>query len=429
MPINILMPALSPTMEEGTLARWLLNEGDTVKSGFAIAEIETDKATMDLEAADDGILGKIVVAEGTEGVKVNELIGIILEVGESSDAIFTKSTPNPLTDAKPLAQRPTTNNEFSARDAAHGERVFASPLARRIAKEKGLALDSIKGSGPKGRVIFADLDSMTGVAESGFASSMTELLARATVTGIAENPYLNSIKEIYKGREFEEVRLDGMRNTIATRLSEAKRSIPHFYLRRNIVLDKLIDFRLSINEELKDQNIRLSINDFIVKACAQALQEVPECNAVWAGDRILRLKSSDIAVAVAVNGGILTPVINDADKKSISTISAEIKYLSSKARSRKLNPRDYEGGSFAISNLGMMEVESFDAIINPPHASILAIGSGMLKPVVSIDGKIEVSTVMSVTLSADHRMIDGVLGAVFLKKITKRLENPVVIFV
>ena len=427
MPINILMPALSPTMEEGTLAKWLVKEGDSVASGDVIAEIETDKATMEFEAVDEGTIGKIVVAEGTEGVKVNSLIAVLLEEGESAGDIDTKAEAAPAAKAeaapaaKPAEAAPKAAPAAPAAPAAaDGNRIFASPLARRIAADKGVDLAAIKGSGPHGRIVKADLDG----AKAGAKPAATASAAPAPVAAAASSASADQVKKIYADREFEEVTLDGMRKTIAARLTEAKSTIPHFYLRRDIELDALMALRAKLNKTVEARGIKLSVNDFIIKACALALQDVPDCNAVWAGDRVLKLKPSDVAVAVAIEGGLFTPVLRDSHQKSLSALSVEMKDLAARAKTRKLAPHEYQGGSFAVSNLGMMGIENFDAVINPPHASILAVGAGVKKPVVNAEGEITVATVMSVTLSVDHRVIDGALGATFLAAIKGYLENP-----
>ena len=423
MPIELLMPALSPTMEEGTLAKWLVKEGDTVASGDVMAEIETDKATMEFEAVDEGVIGKILVDEGTEGVKVNTPIAVILEDGESVDDIGKASAPKaeaaPAPAEAPKAEAPAS---APAAPVKNGDRVFASPLARRIAKDKGLDLSAIKGTGPKGRIVKADvLDAKPGAAPAPAASASAAAAPAAMATG----PATDVVLKTYADREYEEVPLDGMRKTIAARLTEAKQSVPHFYLRRDIELDALLKFRSQLNKSLEPRGIKLSVNDFIIKACALALQQVPDANAVWAGDRMLSLKPSDVAVAVAIEGGLFTPVLKDAEMKSLSALSAEMKDLASRARDRKLAPHEYQGGSFAISNLGMFGIDNFDAIINPPHAAILAVGAGAKKPIVGEDGEVKVATVMSTTLSLDHRVIDGALGANLLNAIKDNLESPV----
>ena len=429
MPTEILMPALSPTMEEGTLAKWLVKEGDTVSSGDLLAEIETDKATMEFEAVDEGTVGKILIAEGTEGVKVNSPIAVLLEDGESADDIGeTPSTPASGTDSVGGAPAPAAAEEAPraaekaappAPVAASGTRVFASPLARRIAADKGLDLGTIKGSGPKGRIVKADVENAQPGAKPAAAA------ASAAPVAAPSGPATDQVLAMFADREFEEVSLDGMRKTIAARLGEAKQTIPHFYLRRDIELDALLKFRSTLNKQLESRGVKLSVNDFIIKACALALQAVPDANAVWAGDRILKLAPSDVAVAVAIEGGLFTPVLKDSHLKSLSALSAEMKDLATRARDRKLAPHEYQGGSFAISNLGMFGIDNFDAVINPPHGSILAVGAGTKKPVVKEDGELGVATVMSVTLSVDHRVIDGALGAQFLAAIKENLENPI----
>ena len=429
MPTEILMPALSPTMEEGTLAKWLVKEGDTVSSGDLLAEIETDKATMEFEAVDDGVVGKILVAEGSEGVKVNTPIAVMLEDGESADDIGAASAPAPAaapattpTEAAPAAATPAP----AAAKAADGSRLFATPLARRIAADKGLDLNTISGSGPHGRIVKADVENATAApkaAAPAVAASAPAASAPAPAAA-GTGPTTDQVLAMYGDREFEEVSLDGMRKTIAARLTEAKQNVPHFYLRKDIELDALLAFRGQLNKTLEPRGVKLSVNDFIIKACALALQQVPDANAVWANDRVLSLKPSDVAVAVAIEGGLFTPVLKDADMKSLSALSAEMKDLASRARDRKLAPHEYQGGSFAISNLGMFGIDNFDAIINPPHAAILAVGAGAKKPVVGADGELKVATVMSTTLSVDHRVIDGALGANLLNAIKNNLENP-----
>ncbi len=434
MAIEILMPALSPTMEEGTLAKWLVKAGDVVKSGQTIAEIETDKATMEFEAVDEGTVGQLLVAEGTAGVKVNTPIAIMVEDGEAADAAPAPAAAKaPVEAVAKAASAPAPAAAAkAAAPATGGPRVFASPLARRIAAEKGLDLGSIKGSGPHGRIVKADVAGTVAapvVAEAAaapvVATPAPAPVAAATKPAVAQGMTAETVMKIYADRSYVEVPLDGMRRTIAARLTEAKQTIPHFYLRRSVQLDGLMAFRETLNAQLAARGVKLSVNDFIIKACAMALQAVPDANAVWAGDRMLRLKPSDVAVAVAIEGGLFTPVLRDADKKSLSALSAEMKDLAARAKSRKLAPHEYQGGSFAISNLGMMGIENFDAVINPPHGSILAVGAGLRQPVVQADGLIGVATVMSMTLSVDHRVIDGALGAAFLKAVVENLENPI----
>ncbi|QEW19804.1 Dihydrolipoyllysine-residue acetyltransferase component of pyruvate dehydrogenase complex [Marinibacterium anthonyi] len=431
MPTEILMPALSPTMEEGTLAKWLVKEGDTVSSGDLLAEIETDKATMEFEAVDEGVVGKILIAEGTEGVKVNTPIAVLLEEGESADDIDTSapaaSSPAPseaVSQESDEAPAPKAETAPAAPKSADGNRIFASPLARRIAAQKGLDLATLKGSGPHGRIVKADVEGASSAPVAKAEAPATTPSAAAPAAPAPAGPSADAVIKMYADRETEEVKLDGMRKTIAARLTEAKQTIPHFYLRRDIQLDALMKFRGDLNGQLSARGVKLSVNDFIIKACALALQAVPNANAVWAGDRIIKLKPSDVAVAVAIEGGLFTPVLRDAHQKSLSTLSSEMKDLASRARDRKLAPHEYQGGSFAISNLGMFGIDNFDAVINPPHGSILAVGAGVKKPVVGKDGEIAVATVMSVTLSVDHRVIDGALGAEFLKAIAENIENP-----
>ncbi len=443
MPTEILMPALSPTMEEGTLAKWLVKEGDTVNAGDLLAEIETDKATMEFEAVDEGTIGKILVEEGSEGVKVNTPIAVLLEEGESADDIASGSASAPEADAaaepekdekaggegsgKGKAAEPVAQSDTPAPAAPKdekGERIFASPLARRIAAEKGLDLAQIKGSGPHGRIVRADVEGAKPTAAP--AKEAAKPADKAPAPAAPSGPSPDAVMAMYEGREFEEVKLDGMRKTIAARLTEAKQTVPHFYLRREIRLDALMKFRADLNKQLEPRGVKLSVNDFIIKACALALQAVPDANAVWAGDKVLKLKPSDVAVAVAIEGGLFTPVLKDAEMKSLSALSAEMKDLAKRARDRKLAPQEYQGGTFAISNLGMFGIENFDAVINPPHGAILAVGAGLKKPVVGADGELTVATVMSVTLSVDHRVIDGAMGADLLKQIVGNLENPMV---
>jgi len=430
MALEILMPALSPTMEEGTLAKWLVAEGDRVQSGDLLAEIETDKATMEFEAVDEGVIGKILVAEGTANVKVNSAIAILLEEGDTADATAVPAqstevaaTPTPVAstanatspnETGSVAPTPVSSND--------GTRIFASPLARRIAADQGLDLAKITGSGPKGRIVKADVSAAPATAAISAAAP-----AAAAPTASAPRPEAASaasVEALYQGRSYKAVSLDGMRRVIADRLTEAKQTIPHFYLRRDIKLDTLLKLRSEVNAGLAARGVKLSVNDFIIKACAMALQSVPAANAVWAGDRVLQMEASDISVAVAIEGGLFTPVLLDADSKSLSTLAVEMKDLAARARSRKLAPHEYQGGSFSISNLGMMGIDNFDAVINPPQGAILAVGAGKRRPVVDADGALSVATVMSVTMSVDHRVIDGALGAELLDAIVHNLEYP-----
>ncbi|MFN4158496.1 MAG: pyruvate dehydrogenase complex dihydrolipoamide acetyltransferase [Gemmobacter sp.] len=431
MATEILMPALSPTMEEGTLAKWLVKEGDKVKSGQILAEIETDKATMEFEAVDEGVMGKILVAEGTAGVKVNAPIAILIEDGEGADAAPAAKAPAPAaapTAAPAEPAKAAAPTAVGVAPATTGARVFASPLARRIAAEKGLDLTTLRGSGPHGRIVKADVGGAAAApaapAPAAAATPAPAPVAVAALAPAAQGMSADTVKKMFADRAYEEIALDGMRRTIAARLTEAKQTIPHFYLRREVQLDTLMAFRETLNAQLAARGVKLSINDFIIKASALALQAAPDCNAVWAGDRILKLKPSDVAVAVAIPGGLFTPVLRDAHLKSITALSAEMKDLAARAKTKKLAPHEYQGGSFAISNLGMMGIDNFDAVINPPHGSILAVGAGIKKPVVQTDGTLGIATVMSMTLSVDHRVIDGALGATFLKALIDNLENP-----
>lgn len=431
MATEILMPALSPTMEEGTLAKWLVKEGDTVSSGDLLAEIETDKATMEFEAVDDGVIGKILVPDGSEGVKVNSPIAVLLEEGESMDDAAVSAPAAPaaaVEEAAPAADAPAAAAAPAPAPAApqsgDGTRIFASPLARRIAADKGLDLSQIAGTGPKGRIVKADVEGAKATAPA-VAPAAAAAPAPAAAAAAPTGPSADMVARMYEGRSFEEVKLDGMRKTIAARLTEAKQTIPHFYLRRDIQLDALLAFRSQLNKQLEGRGVKLSVNDFIIKAVAVALQQFPDANAVWAGDRVLQMKASDVAVAVAIEGGLFTPVLQDADMKSLSALSAEMKDLAGRARDRKLAPHEYQGGSFAISNLGMYGIDNFDAIVNPPHSGILAVGAGVKKPVVNAEGELAVATVMSVTMSVDHRVIDGALGADLLNAIKDNLEKPV----
>ena len=425
MPTEILMPALSPTMEEGTLAKWHVKEGDKVSSGDILAEIETDKATMEFEAVDEGVIGKIVIAEGTEGVKVNAVIAVLLEDGESASDIGSVSAAPAAAAAAPKEEAAAPAAAVSPAPAApaakDGNRIFATPLARRIAADKGLDLSAIAGSGPHGRIVKADVENATAAPK---AAAPAAAASAAPATAMASGPSSDAVIKMYEGRPFEEVKLDGMRKIIASRLTEAKQSVPHFYLRRDINLDALMKFRSQLNKQLEGRGVKLSVNDFIIKACALALQQVPEANAVWAGDRTLKFTKSDVAVAVAIEGGLFTPVLRDSEMKSLSALSSEMKDLATRARDRKLAPHEYQGGSFAISNLGMFGIDNFDAIINPPHSAILAVGAGVKKPIVGADGELTVGIVMSTTLSVDHRVIDGALGANLLNAIKDNLENP-----
>ena len=446
MPIEILMPALSPTMEQGSLTKWLVKAGDTVASGDLLAEIETDKATMEFEAVDEGIIGEILIPEGSQDVVVNTPIATLLDDDETADgpdhtasapaslpvradtsAIATLDSATPA-DAVHKPVTPTATLAPTSQPDTKTGRVFATPLARRIAADKGLDLSQIIGSGPKGRIVKADVENATAAAPAPATNSASTAVSTEQIA-ISSGPATETVLKMYRDRTFDEMKLDGMRKAIAARLTEAKQTIPHFYLRRDIQLDALLALRSELNSQLATRDVKLSVNDFIIKAAALALQSVPAANAVWAGDRVLQLKPSDVAVAVAIEGGLFTPVLKDADSKSLSTLSAEMKDMANRARNKKLAPHEYQGGSFAISNLGMFGVDNFDAVINPPHGAILAVGAGKKRPVVTPDGSLGVATVMSVTMSVDHRAIDGALGAQLLQAIVDNLENPLTMLV
>jgi len=422
--VNILMPALSPTMEEGTLAKWLVKEGDKIQSGDLIAEIETDKATMEFEAVDEGIIGKLLVSEGSEGVKVNSPIAVILDDGEELKVNETADLVVDIEHTKPeITKKKVVDNKEPSMNVIQNSntRIFATPLARRLAREKGVDLGNISGSGPHGRIVKTDI---LDVNVSSVDTNQVSLKNPVLKTNVQKADG-SSITNLYADREFKEIPLNNMRKTVASRLTEAKQNVPHFYLRKEARIDELLQVRARLNAHLAEKNNKLSINDFIIKSCALALQSVPTANAIWAEDKILQLKPSDIAVAVSVDDGLFTPIIRDADIKSLSNISKEMKDLAGKARSKKLMPSEYQGGSFSISNLGMFGVDNFDAVINPPHGAILAVGRGLQKPIVNEDETISVANLMSLTLSVDHRVIDGALGAKLLQSITKYLEDPV----
>ena len=422
MAIEVLMPALSPTMEDGTLAKWFVKEGDKVEPGDLLAEIETDKATMEFEAVEEGFIEKLLVSEGTEGVKVNSAIATLSgEDNSTSNNIGEPASNTVKTETSAInAKKIESNSNSKSRD-----RVFITPLARRIAEKKGIDINLISGTGPHGRIIKKDLVNLKSAPLGNVLQDPDVITAKSISPNISDSFSYDALLEIYADRNFTEIALDGMRKTIASRLSEAKQTIPHFYLRRSVKMENLLDFRQKINKKLSNKNIKVSINDIIIKACSEALQSNPDANAIWAGNKLIKFESSDIAVAVSVEGGLFTPVIKDTDQKTISNISEEMKDLASRARAKKLMPAEFRGGSFAISNLGMFGIESFDAIINPPHAAILAVGTGKKKPVVSDDGSLGAATEMELSLSVDHRVIDGVLGYQLLNTIVDNLENPI----
>lgn len=443
MTINITMPALSPTMEEGNLAKWLVKEGDTVSAGDVIAEIETDKATMEVESIDEGTVGKILVEEGSQGVKVNSVIAVLLEEGESADDIPSDSgsasasaapkedKPEAKAEEKPAAKeeaKPVPKAEAAPAPQAvpkkEGERQFASPLARRLAKENSIDLGVVVGSGPKGRVVKRDIEKLLreGIPQAAPAAAQK---GAQLATGMSDA----QVTALYEEGTYDAVPNDGMRKTIAARLTEAKQTVPHFYLSMDCKLDNLLEARANINAQAKkDENgkpeFKLSVNDFIVKAWAIALQQIPTANATWAGESTLLHHHSDVAVAVAVPGGLFTPVVKKAEQKSLRQISEEVKDFAKRAKTKKLAPHEYQGGSTAVSNLGMYGISHFSAVINPPHGTILAIGAGEERVVVE-NGEITVGNFMTVTLSCDHRSVDGALGAEVLGVFKSLIENPV----
>ena len=418
MAISILMPALSPTMTEGTLASWQVKEGDAIQSGQILAEIETDKAVMEVEAVDEGVLAKILVPAGSESVAVNSVIALLAEEGEDPATISVPSNTNaPVnnTTSEVAAPSQTTSTQKPSNKSTSdpsGTRIFASPLARRLAAEAGLDLASLKGSGPHGRIVKRDIE--TAIAAGATSAELAPKAAPAQAGMISA--------DLAGPAPYEVVPLNTMRKTIARRLSEAKSTVPHFYLSVDIELDQLLAARKALNTSA-DGAYKLSVNDLILKACGMALMKVPKANATWADEGIRLYQRADIAVAVATDGGLITPVVRGANLKGLAAISTEMKDLAERARASKLMPEEYQGGSFTLSNLGMFGVKQFQAIINPPQASILAVGAGVEQPVAR-NGKIETATVMSATLSVDHRAVDGALGAQLLQAIKGYIETP-----
>jgi pyruvate dehydrogenase E2 component (dihydrolipoamide acetyltransferase) len=415
MPIEILMPALSPTMKEGNLAKWVKKEGDKIKAGEVIAEIETDKATMEVEAVDEGTLGKILIAEGTENVAVNSCIALILEDGEDKKSLesFVSKSSSGEAPAAPqkseekitavAVQAPAKQNQSSASFSSH---VKASPLAKRIAKDEGVSLSQISGSGPHGRVIKEDVLSFL----SGGGSVKSGVVRRIT-------------------EEFRAVKNSNIRKVIARRLLESKQNVPHFYLSCELNINKLQELRLALNEaaaldESGNPAYKVSVNDLIIKATAMALKKVPEANSSWSDDAIMIYNNVDISMAVAIDGGLITPIIKNADQKTIQAISIESKQLAKKARDGKLQPEEFQGGSFSISNLGMFGIDNFSAIVNPPQSCILAVARAVEKPIVE-NGQIKIASMINVTLSSDHRSVDGAVGAEFLKALRRYIEHPI----
>jgi pyruvate dehydrogenase E2 component (dihydrolipoamide acetyltransferase) len=431
MPIELKMPALSPTMEEGTLAKWLVKEGDTVKSGDLLAEIETDKATMEFEAIDEGVVSQILVAEGTDNVKVGTVIAVI--AGEGEDAGSAKAAPAPAPAAAPAAEpkaeapapaaapAPTPAPAPAAAPAASGDRIKASPLAKRLAAEQGIDLKSLTGTGPGGRIVKADLEGAPAGAAAPAAIAAPAPAAAAPAAAAPAPTTAGSIPDF--GIPHEDEKLSGMRKTIARRLTESMQQSPHIYLTVDIRLDALLKLRGELNASLESRGVKLSVNDMLIKALAVALERVPACNVSFGGDVMRQYKRADISVAVSIPGGLITPIIVDAGGKSMSKISTEMSELAVKAKEGKLQPSEYQGGTASISNMGMMGIKQFTAVINPPQGMIMAIGAGEKRPYI-VDDALAIATVMSATGSFDHRAIDGADGALLMKTFKELVESP-----
>jgi pyruvate dehydrogenase E2 component (dihydrolipoamide acetyltransferase) len=450
MPIDILMPALSPTMEKGNLARWLKKEGDAIKAGDVIAEIETDKATMEVEAVDEGILARIVVPEGSQDVPVNQLIAVIAGEGEDVKAAASGAGGKPAAAPKPeTAKAPEPKAEpapapapakpedkpqavpaapASIAQAASGIRLFASPLAKRIAKLEGIDLSKVAGTGPHGRIVERDVKAAAAGGTAKASPAPAAAPAAAPKPAPVSGPSDEQVKKLFEPGSYEEIPHDNMRKVIARRLTEAKTTIPHFYLTIDCELDALLALREQINKAAPVRDgkpaYKLSVNDLVIKALALSLRAVPDANVTWTDGAMLKHRHADIGVAVSIPGGLITPVIRDACHKPVSVISNEMKDLAARARNRKLKPEEYQGGSSAVSNLGMFGIKDFAAVINPPHATILAVGAGEKRVVVKNDQP-AVATVMSVTLSTDHRAVDGALGAELMAAFKGYIENPI----
>lgn len=454
MPIEILMPALSPTMEEGTLTKWCVQEGAAVSSGDVLAEIETDKAVMEVEAVDEGVLGKILVPEGTQGVKVNTVIALLLAEGESAEGLEIRhsqkngatqeslATPmkgeasvHPPLSVSPAAQslsrEPTPASSEGPGVAAASGRIFASPLARRLAMQAGLNLHGLTGTGPHGRIIQRDVEAALSKKEGPFVSP--EGAEAATGGTFPPSPSLSSIMALFDPDSVTLVPHDTMRKTIAQRLTQSKQTVPHFYLSLQCSLDALLDLRRQLNEAAPQDEkgvprYKLSVNDLVVKAYALALKEVPDANVSWTEEGMLHHKTVDVAVAVAIPGGLITPILRNAQDKALSVLSCEMKDLAQRARERKLKPHEYQGGTTSISNLGMYGVTQFSAVLNPPQATILSVGAGVRQPIL-VGDTVTVGTVMTVTLSTDHRAVDGALGAQVLARFKKFIEHPLLMLI
>ncbi|WP_332818411.1 pyruvate dehydrogenase complex dihydrolipoamide acetyltransferase [Sphingopyxis sp.] len=435
MPIELKMPALSPTMEEGTLAKWLVKEGDTVKSGDLLAEIETDKATMEFEAIDEGVVSQILVPEGTDNVKVGTVIAVIAGEGEDAGSAKAAPAPTPAPAAEPKAEAPTQDVAPAKAGAAasqsaptpavpssagttkDGDRIKASPLAKRLAAEQGIDLKTLTGTGPGGRIVKADLEG----APAGTAAPVSAPAAAAPAAASAPAAPAEGIPDF--GIPHEDAKLSGMRKTIARRLSQSMQEAPHIYLTVDIRLDALLKLRGELNASLESRGVKLSVNDMLIKALAVALERVPACNVSFGGDVMRTYKRADISVAVSIPGGLITPIIVDAGGKSMSKISTEMSELAAKAKEGKLQPNEYQGGTASISNMGMMGIKQFTAVINPPQGMIMAIGAGEKRPYV-VDDALAIATVMSATGSFDHRAIDGADGALLMKTFKELVENP-----
>lgn len=426
MPIAIKMPALSPTMEEGTLSKWLVKVGDQVSAGDIMAEIETDKATMEFEAVDEGVIAHIQVEEGTEGVKVGTVIATLAEEGEDPADVKpagggdaapapTAAKDEAKAEAPAPAPAPAATPAPAAAPAASGDRIIASPLAKRIAEQKGIDLAGVQGSGPNGRIVKADVEGAKPGAAAPAAAASAPAPSKAPAAGPAEAQDFGIPHEVEK--------LNGMRKTIARRLTESKQQVPHIYLTVDIQLDALLKLRSELNATLESQGVKLSVNDLLIKALAKSLFAVPVCNVQFAGDTLLKFSRADISVAVSIDGGLITPIVKDAGSKSVSAISKEMKDLAGRAREGKLSPEEFQGGTASLSNMGMFGIKQFEAVINPPQAMIMAIGAGEKRPYV-VDDTLQIATVMSATGSFDHRAIDGADGAQLMKVFKELIENP-----
>ena len=427
MPINVKMPALSPTMEEGTLARWLVKEGDTVASGDLLAEIETDKATMEFEAVDEGVIARILIAEGTDNVKVGEVIAIIAVDGEQVSDAPADAAPAPVSAPAAKAAEvapapvaaPASIPASENAEASSGDRIKASPLAKRIAAAKGIDLAAVKGTGPGGRIVKSDVEDMV----PGAAKPAAESVSTPAPAAAAPAPAKAAPASFETDIPHEKAKLSNMRKTIARRLTEAKQTIPHIYLTVDIQLDKLLKLRAELNTALESQGVKLSVNDLLIKALAKGLIQVPKCNVSFAGDSLISYSRADVSVAVSTPAGLITPIIVGADTKAVGAISTEMKEMAGRAKEGKLQPHEYQGGTASLSNMGMFGIKHFEAVINPPQGMIMAIGAGEKRPYL-VDDALGIATVMSATGSFDHRAIDGADGAQLMAAFKQLCENP-----